>query len=94
MNRGRPTKRKRTKFGERLNAARKAKEFSLKEVAELLGMSVSGYAAWERDRIALYPEQIEQIATILEIPVHSLFGDTPVKKSSSTSFPQKPKRKK
>ena len=36
----------------------------------------AGYAAWERDSVTLRPEQIRQLAKILNVPVESLLGET------------------
>jgi len=71
---GRPPKRKRTEFGERLHAAREALGLSQTQVAEQLGLSQSGYASWERDKVSLRPDQIEQLTRILNVSLDYLFG--------------------
>jgi ribosome-binding protein aMBF1 (putative translation factor) len=44
---GRPAQRERTEFGECLYRLREQRGFSQKQIAEKLGMSQQGYAAWE-----------------------------------------------
>ena len=70
---GRPSKRPRTAFGERLFAARTAAGLSQVEVAQKLGITQTAYALWERRPMALRPDQIETIAKILKISVGELF---------------------
>ena len=74
MNTGRPASQPRTPFGERLHAAREARGLSQAQVAEQLGMSQNAYACWERKPVALRPDQIEQLAKILNVPVDTLFN--------------------
>lgn len=74
MNTGRPASQPRTPFGERLHAAREARGLSQAQVAEQLGMSQNAYACWERKAVALRPDQIEQLAKILNVPVEVLFN--------------------
>ena len=52
---GRPSKRPRTAFGERLFAARTAAGLSQVEVAQKLGITQTAYALWERRPMALAP---------------------------------------
>jgi len=75
---GRPAKYPRTAFGERVFAAREAARLSQAEVAQKLGLSQNAYALWERRPVALRPEQIEQLAAILGVPVEALFGKVPL----------------
>lgn len=70
---GRPSQEPRTSFGQRLHAAREAAGFSQAEVAQKLGIKQAAYAAWERYPVALRPDQIEQVAQLLKIPVKDLF---------------------
>jgi transcriptional regulator with XRE-family HTH domain len=74
MNTGRPATQPRTPFGERLHAAREARGLSQAQVAERLGMSQNAYACWERKPVALRPDQVEQLAEILGVPVDALFN--------------------
>ena len=74
MNTGRPARHPRTPFGERLHAAREARGLSQAQVAEQLGMSQNAYACWERKPVALRPDQVEQLAKILDVSVEALFN--------------------
>lgn len=71
---GRPSKRPRTAFGQRLFAARNAAGLSQAEVAEKLGLTQTAYAFWERHPVALRPDQVEKLALILGVSVEQLFG--------------------
>jgi transcriptional regulator with XRE-family HTH domain len=77
---GRPSKRPRTAFGERLFAARTAAGLSQVEVAQKLGITQTAYALWERRPTALRPDQIENVANILKISVQDLFTSKRIKK--------------
>ncbi len=71
---GRPSKRPRTAFGERLFAARTAAGLSQAEIARKLGITQTAYADWERHPTALRPDQIEMLTKILKISVEALFA--------------------
>jgi len=77
MRTGRPAKTTRTAFGKRLHQARTAAGLSQTQVAELLGLSQSGYAAWERENVALRPDQVSRLCSILRVKVEELFEDGP-----------------
>ena len=74
MKTGRPSKLERTAFGARLHAAREAAGLSQAQVADKLGITQAAYAFWERRKVALRPEQIEQVAAILGVAAEQLFG--------------------
>lgn len=74
MQQGRPSSRPRPLFGQRLFVARQALGLSQTEVAAKLGITQAGYAAWERDPVALRPDQIEKLTEILNVSVDELFG--------------------
>jgi ribosome-binding protein aMBF1 (putative translation factor) len=69
MQTGRPSKKPRTDFGQRLLAAREAAGLSQTEVAEKLGVTQKAYAVWERYPVALRPKQIEAVASALHVSV-------------------------
>jgi len=71
---GRPSKSKRSPFGERLVAARQQLGLSQMLVAEKLGITQQTYAGWERRTTALRPEHLAQLATVLNVPVDHLLG--------------------
>ena len=82
MKTGRPAKQQRSPFGKRLNSARLTSGLSQVQVAEKLGITQSAYAAWERESVALRPDQITKICSILKIRVEELFEDKAAKKKS------------
>jgi transcriptional regulator with XRE-family HTH domain len=65
---------KRSPFGARLFQLRKERGFSQRQMSQRLGIKQQSYAAWERRVVALKPEQLAQLAGILEVPVDSLIG--------------------
>lgn len=71
---GRPAKNQRCYFGQWLFTFREEKGLSQKYVSDKLGMTQQSYARWERRSVALKPEQITQLANILETSVDSLVG--------------------
>lgn len=76
---GRPSKEPRTPFGVRLHAAREAAGLSQAQVAGKLGITQTAYGVWERYPVALRPDQIEQLAGLLNVTVEYLFGRDSVK---------------
>lgn len=85
MQMGRPSNRPRTPFGQRVYTARQALGLSQAEVAEKLGLTQSGYAAWERDVVALRPEQLSKLAQALQISVEELLGQNQSKRGQGPS---------
>jgi transcriptional regulator with XRE-family HTH domain len=75
MKTGRPCKQREYPFGARLHAAREALGLSQAEVADKLGINQASYGAWERDPVALRPEQIQKLAEVLSVSVEHLFGE-------------------
>lgn len=71
---GRPAKHQRSAFGERLHAARLAAGLSQAHVAEKLGIAQPSYADWERRTVALRPDHLPQLASILAVSVEHLLG--------------------
>jgi len=71
---GRPSKEPRTPFGARLHAAREAAGLTQAQVAEKMGVTQTAYGVWERYPVALRPDQIEQLARLLQVTVEYLFG--------------------
>ena len=71
---GRPSTAQRSPFGERLCQLREERGLSQKQVAQRLGIKQQSYAAWERRIVALKPDQLTQLASILEVPVDALVG--------------------
>jgi len=75
MKTGRPSKRPRTPFGERVLAARQAAGLTQAQVADKLGMTQHAYAYWERHPVALRPDQVQQLAAALNVSVESLMNE-------------------
>jgi len=50
-------------------------------MAEKLSIAQQSYAAWERRSTALKPEQLAQLATILECSLDELVGHCPLSKT-------------
>jgi transcriptional regulator with XRE-family HTH domain len=71
---GRPSKEPRTPFGARLHAAREAAGLTQAQLADKIGVTQTAYGVWERYPVALRPEQIEQLASLLNVSVEHLFG--------------------
>jgi transcriptional regulator with XRE-family HTH domain len=74
MQRGRPSKRQRPPFGERLRALREAAGLSQQQVADKLGMTQTAYAWWERNPVALRPDQLQKLSATLNVSVDELMG--------------------
>jgi transcriptional regulator with XRE-family HTH domain len=83
MQTGRPSKRPRSPFGQRLLALREVTGLSQAQVAERLGITQHAYAYWERRPVALRPEQLVQLATILKITVEELMDEAAAKRRSA-----------
>ena len=70
---GRPSKSNRSLFGARIYALREQARLSQAEVAEKFGISQQSYAKWERRDVALSVAQLEQLATLFQVPVTAFF---------------------
>ncbi len=63
---------KRSEFGERVRVAREASGLSQRDVAAQLGISQPSYLLWERNQVALRPDQLLKLAKILSVRVEEL----------------------
>ena len=72
MKTGRPSKSERSDFGVRVCALREAAGLSQREVAAHLGISQPSYALWERNDVALRPDQLVKLAGVLGVRVEAL----------------------
>ena len=77
---GRPTTRERTPFGQRLHTLREQAGLSQQQLAERLGLSQRAYAHWERNPVALRPEQLLSLAEALNVSVDDLVGTNGTRK--------------
>jgi transcriptional regulator with XRE-family HTH domain len=80
---GRPTERKRTAFGQRLVAAREALGLSQTELAQRLGLTQRALCWWEREPVALRPEQLAALGDALQVSVDDLLGRAPGKRRAA-----------
>jgi len=71
---GRPTERDRTEFGERIVAAREEAGLSQRELADKLGITQRALSWWEREPVALKPEQMAALAAALGVTTDYLLG--------------------
>ena len=65
-------KSERSDFGERVRAAREAAGLSQREVAAQLGIAQPSYALWEKNHVALRPDQLLKLSGILGVRVEEL----------------------
>jgi transcriptional regulator with XRE-family HTH domain len=75
MQTGRPSTKERPAFGARLHALREQAGLSQQQLAERLGMTQRAYAYWERNPVALRPDQLQKLAGVLGVSVEELLGD-------------------
>jgi transcriptional regulator with XRE-family HTH domain len=80
MQTGRPSKRSRPPFGERLHAFREEAGLTQAQVAEKLGITQRAYAFWEREVVALKPEQLSRLGDVLGVSLDALISEKPMKK--------------
>jgi transcriptional regulator with XRE-family HTH domain len=83
MQTGRPAKKERTPFGQRLHALREQAGLSQQQLAERIGLSQRAYAYWERHPVALRPDQLLKVAEALHVSVEDLVGTNGAKKRGS-----------
>jgi transcriptional regulator with XRE-family HTH domain len=74
VNTGRPAKKPRSKFGERLHELRENSGLSQAEVATRLDIPHRTYAHWERADVALRAEQLAALADIFDVSCDHLIG--------------------
>lgn len=80
---GRPSRRKRPPFGERLAEARQQAGLTQEQLAERLGTSQRVIAHWERTPVALRADQLAALASALGVTADYLVGrDLPTKRGS------------
>ena len=63
---------KRSDFGERVRAARETAGLSQRDVAAQLGIAQPSYALWEKNHVALRPDQLLKLSGILGVRVEEL----------------------
>jgi transcriptional regulator with XRE-family HTH domain len=75
MQTGRPSNKERPPFGARLHALREQAGLSQKQLADRLGMTQRAYAYWERNPVALRPDQLQKLAEALSVSLEQLLND-------------------
>ena len=80
MQTGRPAKKERTPFGQRLHALREQAILSQQQLADRLGLTQRARAHWERHPVALRAEQLLKLAQALNVSVDDLVGTNGKKK--------------
>jgi len=84
MKTGRPTKRERPPFGERLAEARTKAGLSQAELAERMGINQRLITHWERRSVTLKPDQLTALAAALNVSADQLLGIKPARQSGPT----------
>ena len=79
MQTGRPSNKERPPFGERLHAMREAAGLSQEQLAQRLGLTQRAYAYWERNPVALRPDQLMKLAEALSVGPEDLLGENGTK---------------
>lgn len=74
MTAGRPPKKARPTFGERLAKARQEAGLTQLQLAERIGVSQRVVTYWERQPVALRAEQLAQLADVLGVSADFLLG--------------------
>ena len=74
MTAGRPAKKPRTTFGERLAKARQEAGLTQAQLANKIGISQRVVTYWEREPVALRAEQLTQLADALSVSADFLLG--------------------
>ena len=80
MQTGRPSTKERPPFGARLHALREQAGLSQQQLAERLDMTQRAYAYWERNPVALRPDQLQKLTQALGVSVEELLGESASKK--------------
>jgi transcriptional regulator with XRE-family HTH domain len=80
MTQGRPAKRQRSTFGQRLYELREAATITQAAIAERLGVSQRTYSDWERGSVAFTPSRLSELATILGVDPATLLGQPKARK--------------
>ncbi len=89
MKQGRPTTKPRTDFGQRLADARERAGLTQQQLADKLRTSQRALARWERDPIALRPDQLAILADTLSVSLDHLIGRTDPRQATAKGPPGK-----
>ncbi len=86
---GRPAKQPRTAFGQRIAKAREAAGLTQAQLAAHMGVTQPVVAYWEREPVALRPDQLAALADALGITADYLLGRPDAKPSTPKGPPGK-----
>jgi transcriptional regulator with XRE-family HTH domain len=89
MKQGRPTTKPRTDFGQRLTDVRERAGMTQQQLAEKLGTSQRAIARWERDSVALRPDQLFVLADALGVSLDYLIGRSQERQTAAKGPPGK-----
>jgi transcriptional regulator with XRE-family HTH domain len=92
MKPGRPSDKPRTIFGQRLTQAREQAGLTQQQLADKLGTSQRAVARWERDPIALRPDQLTALASVLGVSLDYLAGIPDAPEPAPKGPPEKLRR--
>jgi transcriptional regulator with XRE-family HTH domain len=83
MQTGRPSTKVRPPFGARLHVLREQAGLSQQQLAGRLNMTQRAYAYWERNPVALRPDQLQKLASALGVGVEDLLGESSSRRRGS-----------
>jgi transcriptional regulator with XRE-family HTH domain len=89
MKQGRPTTKPRTDFGQRLADARERAGLTQQQLADKLRTSQRALARWERDPVALRPDQLVILANALGVSLDHLIGRADPRQATAKGPPGK-----
>ncbi len=89
MKQGRPTTKPRTDFGQRLADARERAGLTQQQLADKLRTSQRALARWERDPVALRPDQLAVLADTLSVSLDHLIGRADPRQATTKGPPGK-----
>jgi transcriptional regulator with XRE-family HTH domain len=61
-------------IGTKIRKIREIKEFSQENMAEALGLSVTGYGKIERNEVSVTVDRLLKISEVLNVPVETIIG--------------------
>ena len=85
MNQGRPAKRQRSPFGQRLFELREAANITQAAISERLGVSQRTYSDWERGSVSFTPSRLAELASILGVDPSVLIGTPAAKRRAAAA---------
>jgi transcriptional regulator with XRE-family HTH domain len=92
MKQGRPTTKPRTNFGHRMAETRERAGLTQQQLADRLGTSQRAIARWERDSVALRPDQLFVLADALGVSLDYLIGRGEERQATTKGPPGKLRR--